>query len=107
MPKTTFEKHYLVSVKCHETRNFPGEFITSDNTVFCCGTSDGYPSCQIDQERAMHFSEPPSIEEVAEWDGMPWYYRFKEGTGELHEITIIRTEPVVQRFTKPLEALDE
>lgn len=85
--------YYIGSVRCQEVKSFAGSILTQDDAVVWLGESEGYPSAKINKFSAKRFDKPEAVKTYAvRADGMPWYYRFKEGSLRIYKVTRIVTE---------------
>lgn len=70
---------------------FDGSVLTKDDTEVWIGETDGYPSAERSRSTAKRFKSEEAVRAAALLsDGMPWYFRFKEGTLKIFKVTETR-----------------
>ena len=87
MAEKTF---YIASAECREVKAFDGKILTQDGTVIWLGMSEGYASCGRGKGSAKRFESPDDIH-AKKWDGMPWWYRLKEGSLKIYKVVETKT----------------
>ena len=79
--------YYIGAVKCHQIKAYNGGVLTEDGHDVWLGEREGYPACGS----KAHAKRFKTAKEVAAYalrsDGMPWYFRFKEGSLRIVKIT--------------------
>lgn len=88
--------YYIVSVKCHEAVAFDGGIMEVDNHTVWLGESDRYAQCTSDKNWAEQFDNPPTIEEMSQYDGKPWYHKFKVGTSKVFKVHEVKYKDKVE-----------
>lgn len=88
----TIEEYYIVRVKLREVKYFDGKVANaegSDAVLSWTSEGGGWPQVLGGDSimAAYRFEEPPTMEEIAKWDGMPWMYRFQPGSARIFKIT--------------------
>ena len=88
MTTTKTEKtYYIASVECYEAKALSGDILTADGKIIWLGMSEGYHQCQINKTSAKHYETPSkAIKDAKHFDGMPWYYRLKQGTVKVYKV---------------------
>jgi hypothetical protein len=84
------EIHYIVRVKLQAMRARDGSNVMPENEEAWLGEVDGTPTVCLHKSWAKKFTEPPTKEEIMQWDGKPWTCRIKS-----HEIIKVETIPAV------------
>jgi hypothetical protein len=93
--------YYVASVECGEMKAFNGKVMTEDGTVVWLAESEGYPQVSRSRRNAQRFDSPEEIKAcAADYDGMPWYYRFKPGTLRIFKMEHRPVERVVYEPTE-------
>jgi hypothetical protein len=87
------EEYYIVSAKCREMKYFDGTIATKEDEVVWLGLSDGYPACGAkgSASRFKSLKDATNLK-VANWDGMPWWYRLKPGTLKIYHVSKVVVE---------------
>ena len=80
------KKYYIVSVRCQEVKAYTGAVMQKHNAEAWLGESDGYPAVSCSKNSAKHFDHIPTKREIAQYDGMPWWYRFIPDSEKIYEI---------------------
>lgn len=89
-------EYYIVSVLCREMKYYDGRIATEEGTKVWLSESEGYyPACTQSKYSAKKFNKPPTKEEIAKWDGMPWYYRFIPNSEEIICVEKTTFEPII------------
>lgn len=91
-------KWYIVSVKCQEVRYYNGEVaVQQDETAWLGWDSEyQYPSVFRNKNWAHKFKEIPTKDEIARWDGMPWYFQFIPDSEQVFLIEEETFDPSIQ-----------
>jgi hypothetical protein len=83
------QTYFIAKATCIEMKAFDGSVITKEGTEVLFGMSEGYPSLSPTHRGGGHrFASPEEARRLAsKWDGMPWYYRLKNGSLRVFKVT--------------------
>jgi len=81
--------YYIVSVLCEKDKAFTGDLVTAEDKLVWLGWdgTHGYPAVSPNKKWAQKFPVKPSLQTIRSYDGMPWFYKFKEGSQKIYRIT--------------------
>jgi len=88
--KVTTDSYHIASVRCHQMKYGDGSVVIEDDSEVWLSVSGSHPTCHQSKSNARRFraDEVSGIKgRIAQWDGMPWYYRIKPGTLRIFKVT--------------------
>lgn len=83
------DAHYFIgSVECYQVKYCDGSIATKDGIrVYLALTEDAYYSCSQLKADAIKFkTKEEIIQKWKDWDGMPWWYKFKPDSLIIEEV---------------------
>lgn len=89
------ETYYIGSVRCHQVKAFNGTVMTSEGKLVWISEEAGYPSNTPDKTDAKRFKSIAAVRTAAQRsDGMPWYYRYIEGSLQIFKVQRVLVENI-------------